>query len=290
MLPEVAAGQRKAPAEDEEMNSMDGAGGDAGAANSSATTPVATRLWEVDSWRGIAIITMIIFHLMYDLRVFGGVPVILHKGFWFYFQRFTATSFITLSGVSVVLSYNRALARSGSADGLAWKIMRRGLHVLGIGLIFTVVMRVGGFGRIDFGVLHLIGTSIICSIPFLKSRWLTLAAIAALYALSYLLKFMAVQAPASVYWLVPLGIEPPGYSYADYFPFLHWFAVFLIGVYLGTVLYHGGVRKWPLPNLEAVFPFSVLQILGRHSLVIYVIHQPILIGLLLLTGSISLGI
>ena len=286
------------------MTGMDGRTGRAGGALSPATTPVTTRLWEVDSWRGVAIITMIIFHLMYDLRVYGGAPVVLHTGFWFYFQRFTAISFITLSGVSVVLSYNRALARRGAADGLAWKIMRRGLHVLGIGLIFSLVMRVGGFGRIDFGVLHLIGTSIICSIPFLKLaaakdpaeggggrslRWLILAAAGVLYTLSYLLKYLGVQAPAGVYWLVPLGIAPPGYSYADYFPFLHWFAVFLIGVYLGAVLYQGGVRRWRLPDFEAVFPFSFLQFLGRHSLVIYVVHQPILIGLLLLTGSIAFG-
>ena len=288
-MQEVAAAQRKAPNRDDEMKRTDGPGGRASAAISSETTPAITRLWEVDSWRGVAIITMIIFHLVYDLRAYGGVPIVLHQGFWFYFQRFTAISFITLSGVSVVVSYNRTLARRGSADGLAWKIMRRGLHVLGIGLIFTVVMRVGGFGRIDFGVLHLIGTSIICSIPFLNSRRLTLATVAALYALSYALKFMGVQAPAGVYWLAPLGIEPPGYFYADYFPFLHWFAVFLIGVYLGNALYQNGARKWALPNFEAVFPFSFLQLLGRHSLVIYVIHQPILIGLLLLTGSITFG-
>ena len=94
----------------------------------SVTPPAFTRFWEVDSWRGVAIITMVIFHLMFDLRNFGGVPVVLHEGFWFYFQRFTATSFITLSGVSVVLSYNRALFKSGSTDGLAWKIALRGLH------------------------------------------------------------------------------------------------------------------------------------------------------------------
>ena len=285
----VAATQRKAPTRDDEMTSTDGLKGRGDAATSSETAPASTRLWEVDSWRGVAIITMIIFHLVYDLRAYGGMPFELHRGFWFYFQRFTAISFITLSGVSVVLSYNRALARRGTTDGLAWKIMRRGLHVLGIGLIFTVVMRVGGFGRIDFGVLHLIGTSIICSIPFLNSRRLTLATVAALYALSYALKFMGVQAPAGVYWLAPLGIEPPGYVYADYFPFVHWFAVFLIGIYLGAVLYQGGARKWPLPNLAAVFPFSLLQLLGRHSLVIYVIHQPVLIGLLLLTGIITFG-
>ena len=46
------------------------------------------RIWEVDSWRGVAIITMIIFHLVYDLRAYGGMPIVLHQGFWFYFQRF----------------------------------------------------------------------------------------------------------------------------------------------------------------------------------------------------------
>jgi len=275
------------------------------AAHASGTTPVRARIWEVDSWRGVAIITMIIFHLVYDLRAYGGMPIVLHQGFWFYVQRFTAISFIALSGVSVVLSYSRTLAASGSVDGLGWKIVRRGLHVLGIGMIFTVVMRLGGFARIDFGVLHLIGTSIICSIPFLKLAavgdhadgkgggrsysWLILAAAGLLYALSYLLKYLDVQAPNGVFWLVPLGIEPPGYYYADYFPFVHWFAVFLIGLYLGAVLYQGGVRRWPLPNLERVFPFPLLQRLGRHSLVIYVVHQPVLIGLLLLTGTITLG-
>lgn len=277
----------------------------AGEAHASENAPTHARIWEVDSWRGVAIITMIIFHLVYDLRVYGGVPFVLHQGFWFYFQRFTAISFIALSGVSVVLSYSRALAARGSDDGLAWKIMRRGLHILGIGLIFTVVMRVGGFGRIDFGVLHLIGTSIICSIPFLKLAavgdpadgvggerrysWLVLAAAGVMYALSYLLKYLDVQAPAGVHWLVPLGIEPPGYYFADYFPFVHWFAVFLIGLFLGAVLYQGGMRQWPLPNLERVFPFPLLQRLGRHSLVIYVVHQPVLIGLLLLTGTITFG-
>ncbi|MCY3710642.1 MAG: heparan-alpha-glucosaminide N-acetyltransferase domain-containing protein, partial [Caldilineaceae bacterium] len=74
-----------------------------------------------------------------------------------------------------------------------------------------------------------------------------------------------------------------------YFPFPHWFAIFLIGVFVGTVFYEGGARKLPLPNLGGIFPFPVLQFLGRHSLVIYVIHQPMLIGLLLLTGTITLG-
>jgi len=288
MTQKTAAVQRELPEKNRGSNGPDRPQSDSAEAGPAATTPVVNRFWEVDSWRGVAIITMVIFHLVFDLRNFGGMPFVLHEGFWFYFQRFTATSFITLAGVSVVLSYNRALSRTGTADGLAWKVARRGLHILGIGLILSLVMRVAVLPPIDFGVLHLIGTSIICSIPLLNKRWLTLSVAAVLYALSYLLQYLNVQAPAGVSWLVPLGIEPPGYYYSDYFPFPHWFAVFLMGVFVGTVFYEGGVRKLPLPNFGGIFPFPVLQFLGRHSLVIYVIHQPILIGLLLLTGTISL--
>ena len=288
MIP-MAATVQQAPFEsNDKLEEMPPPGSVTGETMPPAANPAVTRFWEVDSWRGVAIITMVIFHLMFDLRNFGGLPVVLHEGFWFYFQRFTATSFITLAGVSVVLSYNRALAKRGSADGLAWKVARRGLHILGIGLIFSLVMRVAGLPPIDFGVLHLIGTSIICSIPFLNRRWLTLAVAAVLYTLSYILQFMNVQAPEGVSWLVPLGIEPPGYYYSDYFPFPHWFAVFLIGVFVGAVFYESGTRKLPLPDFGGFFPFTVLQYLGRHSLVIYVIHQPILVGLLLLTGTITL--
>lgn len=249
----------------------------------------ATRFWEIDSWRGVAIIMMIIFHLMFDLWAFAGVPIVLYEGFWFYFQRFTATSFIMLAGVSVVVSYSRALARRSPVAELRWKIARRGLHVLGVGLILSLAVRLGNLGRIDFGVLHLIGASIVLSLPFLRRGWLALGVGLLLYATSYGLEFAGVQAPPNVYWLVPLGIEPPNYSYLDYFPLIHWFGVFLFGVFLGNILYKNGERQFSLPNFGPFFPFSFLQFLGRHSLIIYVIHQPILYALLVLAGVIEFG-
>ena len=140
MTQKTAAVQRELPEKDREKNGPDRSQTGSAEAVPAATTPVGNRFWEVDSWRGVAIITMVIFHLVFDLRNFGGMPFVLHEGFWFYFQRFTAISFITLAGVSVVLSYNRALSRTGTADGLAWKVARRGLHILGIGLILSLVM------------------------------------------------------------------------------------------------------------------------------------------------------
>lgn len=255
--------------------------------SSAVSAELVTRFWEIDTWRGWAIVTMIIYHLMYDLQAFGGVQVELDRGVWFYLQRFTAISFITLAGVSAVLSYDRALTTAANWRVVVWTIVRRGLHILGMGMILSVVMRVAGLPPIDFGVLHLIGTSIILSVPFLRSRRLTLVSITVFYTVSYTLKISGVQSSSGVHWLIPLGIEPPGYYYSDYFPFVHWFPVFLIGVSLGSFLYKGGKRKLSLPNYEAIFPFSLFRILGNHALVIYLVHQPILIGLLLLAGAIS---
>lgn len=260
-----------------------------GGGGSSATRVVGTRFWEVDSWRGVAIIAMVVYHLVFDLQAFGGLPIVLHEGFWFYFQRFIAISFIALAGVSAVLSYNRALAKQGAAGGLARRFVRRGLQVFGLGMLLSLGMRIAGLPPIDFGVLHLIGASIVCSVPFLRSSRLTLAAAAALYAFSYALKTMGVQAAPGFRWLVPLGIEPPGYYYSDYFPFPHWFALFLLGIFAGTVLYQGGRRKFFLPDYGGSFPFPLLQLVGRHSLFIYLLHQPVLIGLLLLTGIVEFG-
>ena len=261
----------------------------AGGGASSAGGLVGSRFWEVDSWRGIAIVAMIVYHLAFDLQAFGGLQIQLHEGFWFSFQRFTAISFIALAGVSSVLSYNRALERRGTAGGLARRFVRRGLQIFGLGMLLSLVTHIAGLPPIDFGVLHLIGASIIFSAPFLRSRRLTLAAAAALYAFSYALKAVGVQAPPGVRWLVPLGIEPPGYHYSDYFPFPHWFAIFLLGIFAATVLYQGGTRKFSLPDYGRSFPFPLLQSLGRHSLIIYLFHQPVLIGLLLLIGTVQFG-
>lgn len=252
---------------------------------SQQSSRAASRIWEVDSWRGVAIITMVIFHLMYDLRSFAEMNVVLHKGFWFYFQRFTATSFITLAGISLAISYNRAKQKKGATNGLYGKFFRRGLQVLGVGLAIGLVVQLSGVGRIDFGVLHLIGVSTLIAYPFLRFRWLNLAVAALLFPLSYYLQTI----PVDTYALVWLGLEPPNYYYLDYFPLTHWFAVVLIGIFIGNTLYKDGVRQFHLPDLSAFFPFSFLQFLGRHSLFIYVIHQPILIAILMMTGIADLG-
>ncbi|MBI3958054.1 MAG: DUF1624 domain-containing protein [Chloroflexi bacterium] len=243
------------------------------------------RLWEIDTWRGLAIVSMVIYHLAWDLRAFAEVYIDLFSPFWFYFQRSIASSFVLLVGISLTVTYNRALQKPDRTKGLYWKFFRRGLLVFGTGLAMGTILRFLGAGRIDFGVLHMIGVSILLAYPFLRFRWLNLLFIAILMPLSYYLKTIPVTTEAWVW----LGMTPPGYAPQDFFPLVHWFAVVLIGVFIGNSLYTKGVRQFALRDYSAFFPFNLLGFLGQHSLLIYVIHQPILIGILMATGVANLG-
>lgn len=88
--------------------------------------------------------------------------------------------------------------------------------------------------------------------------------------------------------LVPLGITPTHYPAVDFFPIFPWLGVVLLGVFLGNLLYAGNVRRFPLPSWGHRFPFSGLEFLGRHSLLIYMIHQPILLAILWALGVVRL--
>ena len=80
-------------------------------------------------------------------------------------------------------------------------------------------------------------------------------------------------------WLLPLGIHTPGYYSFDYFPFIPWFGVFLLGATLGRTAYTS--RKSLLPwNL----PQSFVNVAGRHSLLIYILHQPVILAVLYVLG------
>ena len=73
-------------------------------------------------------------------------------------------------------------------------------------------------------------------------------------------------------WLVFLGLRFENFFTLDYFPLLPWFGVVLLGIYFGKLLYPKGKRRFNI-NLENKY----LSFLGRHSLIIYLLHQPILI-------------
>jgi uncharacterized membrane protein len=242
------------------------------------------RAWEVDALRGVAIIMMVIYHLMWDLSAFDIAPVDLYGLFWQSFQRATASLFLLLVGVSLQLRALRLGAAGADRAALWRRQFRRGLAVFGCGLLVTAATLVAiPRGFVVFGILHLIGVSIILAYPFMAlGRWnlpIGLAVIAAGNAVAG----YVIDMP----WLVWLGLRFPGFTSVDYFPLLPWFGVVLIGLAAGELAYGSG-RRLPLPDLARLPPVRLLGWLGRHSLAIYLLHQPLLIAALIALGLLPL--
>lgn len=238
------------------------------------------RFWEVDFLRGMAIVLMVLFHLAYDLNYFGVYEVELASGFWFYLARFTASLFLLLVGVSLTLSHSRARLL-GQEDRFRFRLMKRSLWILGLAMGVTLVTYLLiGKGFIVFGVLHLIGISLLLAYTFLglHSMNFVLGLLFILFGLY--LQDLSVDFP----WLIWLGLAPRDFSSVDYLPLFPWFGMILMGVAFGDFFYRDYRRRIHLPDLARSHLVRWLALLGRNSLAIYIAHQPVLIGLMYLSG------
>jgi len=236
------------------------------------------RFWEIDFLRGLAIIMMIIFHFFYDLNYFGVQGINFRFGFWWIFGRMIVTTFILLVGISLTFSYSRAKKRK-----TGWKLFKkyllRGLKIFGWGLIITVITWTFlERGFIIFGVLHFIGISIILAYPFLKLRsWNILLAV-----IFILIGVYIENLTFNSYWLIWTGLRPYYLYTVDYIPIFPWFGAILFGLFLGNLLYPNGKRRLKIRDLSNFSFIKLFCFLGKNSLLIYLIHQPILITFLYL--------
>jgi uncharacterized membrane protein len=241
------------------------------------------RFWEVDAARGVAIIMMIVYHSTYDLDTLGGYDIQSTSGHWALFADLTAGLFLFLVGVSLAISRTRASMTGWKLFG---KYLARGSRILAYGTILTVVLLVLGMGVVAFGILQLIGVSIILAYPFLGLRFTNLVLGTLIFAAG---QYIMAQDPYSQsFWLLPFGVVPEGVMMPDYRPLLPWFGVVLIGLFFGNVVYGDGRRPAVLTDKTPV-PARPLLPLGRNSLLVYLIHQPIVIALLAALGIVDLN-
>jgi len=229
------------------------------------------RIWEIDFLRGLAIILMVFYHLGYDLkelcgiRTLFGIELKLSSFFLTTAQYFFAGLFIFLSGISSTLSRGN---------------VRRALKLIGVALIITVATYLYDPSlAIHFGILHCLGVSIlIYGLTLQRSGPLTcVAAAAVVLSLSAAVSLMMNSVSLRFDWLLPFGITSSMYSSYDYFPLLPWLGIFLAGATLGKTIY--AAKRSLIPKR---WPELFINAAGRHSLLIYILHQPILLGLLYL--------
>ncbi len=238
------------------------------------------RFAEIDFLRGIAILLMAFYHIFYDIGVFGFLSFSTNSGLWLLLSRFTASLFVLIAGISLTLSYNH------TTDPTFRKFFFRGLFIFSVGLFITLVTwLLVGQGAILFGILHLIGLSIILGYFFLryvKVNFFTLGVLLIVFGIA--LSTQRFDFP----WLLWLGFTPSAMYSLDYVPLLPWFGVFLIGMEFGTAFYANGKRQFSLPKLFSTLSNSFVSFLGQHSLAIYLLHQPIIMLLLYAFGFVHL--
>jgi uncharacterized membrane protein len=227
------------------------------------------RLWQVDASRGLALTFMLVSNFVTDLQYFKGYSSF--GNVWFAFAQITAFMFIFIVGFSLVLSYNRAVKENKATFG---KYLKRGLWIFGLGLLITFVSYLFiGADYIRWGVLSLIGTSIILTYPFLKAKPIWPAVLGLLFIIA---GWIAWHMTVTTNLLLPIGFTTASFSSVDYFPLLPWFGVALLGIFFAKAFYS------KISSFQTQKPkLKPLCWLGRHSLLIYLIHQPIFLALLM---------
>jgi uncharacterized membrane protein len=214
---------------------------------------------------------MVGYHLLFDLGEFNGVKRFL--GFstdlvgpaWTAVQISFATLFVVLSGISSTLSRSN---------------VRRGLKLLALSLGVTAVTYVfEPSSAVYFGILQCLALSmLVYGAAFVKAGPVAYAACGALVlGLGAALPALTGGATIRFDWLLPLGIHSPEFSSYDYFPLVPWFGVFLAGAALGKWAYAPGRSLIPRPPGE-----TFINVAGRHSLLIYLVHQPVIMAVLYL--------
>jgi len=226
----------------------------------------------VDALRGTAIIMMFTFHFSFDLNYFGFIHTdFYHLPFWLNYRILIVSTFLFVSGISLYLAHHNGLQRQKYLRRLTVLLACAALVSLGSYLAFPHSM-------IFFGILHFIAAASILGLPFVRLYWTNLiVGIAIIVIGSQIQDSFFDQAPLQ--WIGLMTHKP---ITEDYVPLFPWFGVVLLGIFFArwatTAQHFPAFGQWR-SDLAVV---RGLRFAGRHSLLIYMLHQPLFIGCLYL--------
>lgn len=249
------------------------------------------RIHLMDELRGFAVFCMVFYHGFYTLAFLMGQS----WGEWLY--RFFMPAEPWFAGLFIFIA--------GISSNLTHSNLVRGVKLLGAALLVTLATAIAVPDElIVFGILHFLSVCmiafgllqllrrrlgrteeppfrlwpvVVCAVLFIVTRYLASGYLQIPFVLRVFLPSGWYQA-----WLAPLGLPGPGFSSADYFPLLPWCFVFAAGTVVGRLAKAGKFPAWTYPSRVPFFSF-----LGRHALLIYVLHQPVIYGAALLVQALA---
>lgn len=239
----------------------------------------------LDSIRGITLLSMIAYHAVWDLVYIFGVQLEWYgTKIGYVWQQSICWTFILLSGF---------------CWSLGRKKLKRGLTVFAGGFVITAVtMLVMPENRVVFGVLTLLGICMLIQIVLepLCRRCNSMVGMLLSFLLFCILKdinsgrigvvaWKNVEVPKELYanlFTTLLGFPAKDFFSSDYFSVLPWYFLFLTGYFLFRFMQEKELVQ-KMPDI----PIVPLECIGRHSLMLYLLHQPVVYGVLYLAMSVS---
>lgn len=206
----------------------------------------------LDAIRGFAVLLMIIFHFSFDLKIFGYAQIDFQNDiFWWAFPRVIVFLFLIAVGQALELTSISGIKKE--------KVLKRFLKLAVLAGLISLFTFFAFPGRwIYFGTLHCIATCSLLALPFVGKPKLAFA-----FSLIILLPLLGgFQWP---WWRME-------HASMDYIPALPWLGVVL----LGQMSFHYKVHAFDIPRFPGR---DLLLFFGQHSLFIYLLHQPLLFGL-----------
>lgn len=210
----------------------------------------------LDALRGFTVILMIIFHFSFDLDYFGFVSIdIIHAPFWYFFPRLIVFLFLFAVGAALCITHK---------NGIKWRPFGKRFALL---VFWAVVISVATYNFfpenwIYFGTLHAIAVVSVFSLPFIKRPREALIVGLCLFIPS-------IAFDKTIPWI---QLSHSSWDYISPFP---WLGASLLGIFAA----HKGIHRLDIPKNKLT---RSLNFLGQHSLFIYLVHQPILFGILML--------
>jgi uncharacterized membrane protein len=228
---------------------------------------VPARIGAIDALRGGAICAMLGYHVAFDLNWFGVFRADFNNdALWLGLRALIVSSFLLITGTSLVLAHRVHISP------------RRYWQRIALIAVCALLVTAGSYFAfpqtfITFGILHCIALSSLLAWPLVRFPLAALFAGLAIIAIGLQVRLPTFDAP----WLNWVGFMTHKPATEDYVPLFPWLGVVLIGVAAGGWLARQEYR--PLRRLSRASP-RWLTWLGRHSLLVYMVHQPVLLGIL----------